>query len=145
MELARLIRPAMTKLYVTYFRTADTSELSGPQLSLMQRIEEYGPSRIRRLADAEGVRMPTASNTINQLEQRGLVKRVRSEEDRRGVTVELTELGVQELERVGEERTRYLANMLNTLDDENLILMSKGVDAVNALAETYAESVEHQG
>lgn len=137
-DIARRIRPAMTKLYVTYFRTADQSELSGPQLSLMHRINDHGPSRIRQLADAEGVRMPTASNTINQLEKRGLVTRVRAEEDRRGVTVELTDLGKQELERVGEERTRYLAEMLGTLDDANLTLISDAVDAINALAETYA-------
>ena len=137
-DIARRIRPAMTKLYVTYFRTADQSELSGPQLSLMHRINDHGPSRIRQLAVAEGVRMPTASNTINQLEKRGLVTRVRAEEDRRGVTVELTDLGKQELERVGEERTRYLAEMLGTLDDANLTLISDAVDAINALAETYA-------
>lgn len=137
-DIARRIRPAMTKLYVTYFRTADQSELSGPQLSLMHRINDHGPSRIRQLADAEGVRMPTASNTINQLEKRGLVTRVRAEEDRRGVTVELTDLGKQELERVGEERIRYLAEMLGTLDDANLTLISDAVDAINALAETYA-------
>ena len=58
----------MTRLYVTYFRTAEQSTLSGPQLSILHRLEDDGPSRIRQLAEAEGVRMPTASNTINQLE-----------------------------------------------------------------------------
>lgn len=109
LELARRVRPAMTKLYVSYFRTAEHSELTGPQLSIMTRIAEHGPSRISQLADAEGVRMPTASNTINQLEKRGLVQRTRAVEDRRGVSVELTELGMQELKRVGEERTQSLA------------------------------------
>lgn len=87
LELARRVRPAMTKLYVSYFRTAEHSELTGPQLSIMTRIAEHGPSRISQLADAEGVRMPTASNTINQLEKRGLVQRTRAVEDRRGVSV----------------------------------------------------------
>ena len=31
LELARRVRPAMTKLYVSYFRTAEHSELTGPQ------------------------------------------------------------------------------------------------------------------
>lgn len=130
----------MTKLYVTYFRTADASELSGPQLSIMHRIEDSGPSRISQLAEAEGVRMPTASNTINQLENRGLVRRVRSTEDRRGVTVELTKEGAAELKRVGEERTKFLADMLDTLDTENLIMLARGADAINALADSYTEA-----
>ena len=137
-ELARRIRPAMTKLYVSYFRNAEHSELTGPQLSIMHRIAEGGPSRVRQLADAEGVRMPTASNTIKQLEGRGLVSRVRATDDRRGVTVELTDLGREELERVGEERIHSLAEMLATLDDENLTLVEQAADAINALANTYA-------
>ena len=148
LELARRVRPAMTKLYVSYFRTADHSERTGPQLSIMTRIAEHGPSRISPLADAEGVRMPTASNTINQLEKRGLVQRTRAVEDRRGVSVELTELGMQELKRVGEERTQSLAEMISTLDENHLKLIEQAADAINALAETYAEAsskrdVEH--
>lgn len=139
LELARQIRPAMTKLYVTYFRTAEQSELTGPQLSIMHRIQDHGPSRVRQLADAEGVRMPTASNTINQLEKQGLVRRLRADEDRRGVTVELTELGELTLERVGEERTQFLAEMLGSLDDDNLDQLAQAATAIMALAEAYAE------
>ena len=106
----------------------------------MTRIAEHGPSRISQLADAEGVRMPTASNTINQLEKRGLVQRTRAVEDRRGVSVELTELGMQELKRVGEERTQSLAEMISTLDENHLKLIEQAADAINALAETYAEA-----
>ena len=138
LELARRVRPAMTKLYVSYFRTAEHSELTGPQLSIMTRIAEHGPTRINQLAAAEGVRMPTASNTINQLEKRGLVQRTRAAEDRRGVSVGLTELGIQELKRVGEERTQFLADMISTLDEDHLKLIEQAADAINALADTYA-------
>lgn len=138
-ELARRIRPAMTRLYVTYFRTAEQSTLSGPQLSILHRLEDDGPCRIRQLAEAEGVRMPTASNTINQLEKRGLVQRVRAEDDRRGVTVEITALGSAELKRVGKERTHFLAEMLATLDDVHLRQLADADEAVNALAQAYTE------
>lgn len=136
-ELARRIRPALTRLYVSYFRTADHSELTGPQLSIMHRLQETGPCRIRQLAEAEGVQMPTASNSVNLLERRGLVQRSRVAADRRGVTVELTDLGRQVLERVGEERTQSLAAMLATLAPEELASLTTSVDAINALARSY--------
>ncbi|UIZ92092.1 MarR family transcriptional regulator [Corynebacterium sp. CNCTC7651] len=139
--IAEQIRPAITRLYVSYFRTADHSSLTGPQLSIMHRIADHGPMRVRQLADAEGVRMPTASNTINQLEERGLVYRVRAEQDRRGVLVELTDLGREELQRVGGERNRYVAEMLATLDDEYLHQVAQAADAINAL-EVEAGEVE---
>ncbi|WIM67592.1 MarR family transcriptional regulator [Corynebacterium breve] len=137
MDIARRIRPSMTKLYVTYFRIADQSDLTGPQLSIMARLHQNGPSRISQVAQEEGIRMPTASNALHQLEQRDLVRRIREETDRRGVRVELTALGEKELKRVGEERTRFLAEMIATLDDENLRKADELADVINTLAETY--------
>ncbi|WP_316244772.1 MarR family winged helix-turn-helix transcriptional regulator [Corynebacterium bouchesdurhonense] len=132
----------MTKIYVAYFRTAEHSALSGPQLSVLQRLDEFGPSRIRQLAEAEGVRMPTASNTINQLERAGLVSRERALDDRRGVMVQITDLGRQRLELVGEERTKFLAEMFATLDDANLEHISEVTDAIDALANAYTQRPE---
>lgn len=140
MEIARRIRPSMTQLYVTYFRKSEQSDLTGPQLSIMTRLRENGPSRISQVAKEEGIRMPTASNTLHQLEQRELVRRIREEKDRRGVRVELTEHGVEELDRVGEERTRYLADMIATLDEENLRKAQDLADVINVLADKYVTS-----
>ncbi|AWB84903.1 MarR family winged helix-turn-helix transcriptional regulator [Corynebacterium liangguodongii] len=135
--IAQRIRPAATSLYVMYFRTAHQSDLTGPQLSIMTRLKHDGPCRINRLAEAEGVRMPTASNTVNQLEKRGLVTRVRDDADRRGVSVQLTTQGEAELLRVGEERTKYLAEMLGTLPEEELRRFDEAADIINTLADHY--------
>ena len=128
----------MTKLYVMYFRIAEQSDLTGPQLSIMARLKSNGPSRISQIAREEGLRVPTASNALHQLEQRELVERIRDEQDRRGVRVQLTRLGESELERVGEERTKYLAEMLGTLSEEDLAQVSEMTDIVNKLADNYA-------
>ncbi|AWB82836.1 MarR family transcriptional regulator [Corynebacterium yudongzhengii] len=136
-EIARAIRPAMTKLYVTYFRIAEQSDLTGPQLSIMTRLREEGPMRISQIARDEGIRMPTASNALHQLERRELVTRVRDEKDRRGVRVDLTELGESELERVGAERVNYLADMLSALNEEDLAQCAEFADVINRLADSY--------
>lgn len=136
-DIARRIRPAMTKLYVMYFRIAEQSDLTGPQLSIMSRLKENGPSRISQVAREEGIRMPTASNALHQLEQRELVHRVRDESDRRGVRVELTPLGADELQRVGEEREGYLADMIATLSQEDAHDLDKCADVILKLADSY--------
>ena len=66
------------------------------------------------------------------------MRRVRSEQDRRAVTVELTEFGRAELERVGAERTRSLAQMLGTLDDAALQQLETLTGILNDLARAYA-------
>ncbi|MDO5453829.1 MAG: MarR family transcriptional regulator [Corynebacterium sp.] len=145
-NIARRIRPAMTKLYVMYFRIAEQSDLTGPQLSIMSRLQENGPSRISQVAREEGIRMPTASNALHQLEQRELVHRVRDESDRRGVRVELTDLGATELHRVGEERERYLADMIATLSEEDAQELDKLADIILKLADSYGvDSISKDG
>lgn len=145
-NIARRIRPAMTKLYVMYFRIAEQSDLTGPQLSIMSRLQENGPSRISQVAREEGIRMPTASNALHQLEQRELVHRVRDASDRRGVRVELTDLGATELNRVGEERERYLADMIATLSEEDAQELDKLADIILKLADSYGvDSISKDG
>lgn len=143
-EIARQIRPALTKLYVMYFRLSEQSALTGPQLSLMTRLQENGASRISHLAKQEGIRMPTASNALHQLEQRGMVDRIRDTTDRRGVLVTLTELGASELERVGEERTKYLAEMLSSLDEEHLRKADDLSGLINTLADNYGTTLDSE-
>lgn len=145
LSLSKRIRPAMTKLYVMYFRVADQSDLTGPQLSIMSFLKDNGPSRISTVAQAEGIRMPTASNALHQLEQRDLVRRIRDEADRRGVRVELTALGETELVRVGEERELYLAEMIDSLSEEDLLRAGDLVDIINRLGEAYSAGVISDG
>lgn len=135
--LAEELRPALTKLYVMYFRVSKQSDLTGPQLSIMSRLEENGPMRISQIAREEGIRMPTASNALHQLEQRDLVERIRDEIDRRGVSVRLTPRGQEELDRVGEERATNLTEMFKTLGDEERISLWRAADAFNHMAAEY--------
>lgn len=138
-EIAKQIRPSMTQLYVMYFRIAAQSSLTGPQLSIMTRLREEGPMRISQIAREEGIRMPTASNALHQLEQRDLVHRIRDEHDRRGVLVELTPAGETELEEVGQERELQLANMLASLDEADQERLDEFVDIVKRLADAYGK------
>ncbi|PRQ11066.1 MarR family transcriptional regulator [Corynebacterium sp. 13CS0277] len=137
-DIAAEIRPSMTKLYVTYFRMASQSDLTGPQLTIMTRLAENGASRISDVAREEGIRMPTASNALHQLEERGMIERLRDISDRRGVRVQLTGKGKQELARVGEERTKHLARMLETLDEKDLAIAEQMVPVIKKLAEDYS-------
>lgn len=143
-ELAAAIRPAMTKLYVLYFRLAEQSDLTGPQLTILTYLDEQGSARISEIASSEGIRMPTASNALHQLEQRGMVERVRDEADRRGVRVRLTSFGKQELDRVGEERTQYLAEMLEHLPKEQYEHISVLPELINGLARNYSPEEREQ-
>lgn len=137
-ELAAALRPALTHLYVTYFRMARRSDLTGPQLTILSRLRRDGSARISELARQEGIRMPTVSNALHHLEDRELIERVRDSSDRRGVRVILTKKGIAEFERVGGERTAQLAEMFSTLNDEQLDKLEELIPLAQTLAHNYS-------
>lgn len=119
-EVAKRLRPVVTRMYLLYFRQTSQSSISTAQLSIMMNLSSHGPLRISQIADLESIRMPTASNAINHLESLGLVSRVRDVSDRRGVRVKLTDLGRTELVRIGDERDKQMAGILEMLDADQL-------------------------
>jgi DNA-binding MarR family transcriptional regulator len=63
------------------------------QYSLLLPLSESDTARVSDLAAGAGIAPSTASRILDALERRAIVRRTRSEEDRRGVTVTLTEHG----------------------------------------------------
>ena len=120
LDLAKEIRPLLTRAELLYSRRSEESQLSRAQLSIMMTLDALGPCRINQLAQAEAIRMPTASNAVHHLEDAGMVERVRDTKDRRGVRVELTEKGLSELRRVSTERDEQMAAMFTALSAEEL-------------------------
>ena len=139
LDLAKEIRPLLTRAELLYSRRSEESQLSRAQLSIMMTLDALGPCRINQLAQAEAIRMPTASNAVHHLEDAGMVERVRDTKDRRGVRVELTEKGVSELRRVSTERDEQMANMFKALSPEELQVGASLVPILKRMLETYGE------
>jgi MarR family transcriptional regulator, organic hydroperoxide resistance regulator len=69
------------------------SELTLPQVHLLEPLAGGASARIGELAEAAGVAAPTASRMIDSLEREGIVARRRADGDRRATAVELTPTG----------------------------------------------------
>lgn len=139
LDLAKEIRPLLTRAELLYSRRSEESQLSRAQLSIMMTLDALGPCRINQLAQAEAIRMPTASNAVHHLEDAGMVERVRDTKDRRGVRVELTEKGTSELRRVSTERDEQMAAMFTALAPEELEIGAALVPVLKRILETYGE------
>src|ERR1700749_1402791 len=63
------------------------------QYSLLLPLSSADTARVSDLAAGAGIAPSTASRILDALERRAIVRRARSEEDRRGVTVTLTDDG----------------------------------------------------
>jgi DNA-binding MarR family transcriptional regulator len=63
------------------------------QYALVRGLAERERARIRELASEAGVTPSTATRILDALERRGIVERTHSDEDRRAITITLTDPG----------------------------------------------------
>jgi DNA-binding MarR family transcriptional regulator len=71
----------------------DAEGLSLAQYELLRPLLEHQKMRVGQLADAAGVRGPTATRMLDALERVALIDRVHSRSDRRHVRISLTSAG----------------------------------------------------
>lgn len=104
-----------------------TAGLTSPQLLLMQAIANNPDnSTLGNLAKQISLSQATVTSIIDRLEARHLVKRIRSESDKRFIRLHLTELGLQQLEQAPIPLQASFVEKFSALQDweQNMILAS---------------------
>ena len=102
------------------------SGLSPARLSALSVLVFGGPRTIGELARAEGVRSPTMTALVNQLEQEGLVRRTKGgATDMRQVVVESTPVGVRLMRKAQQRRLDVLDGLLGGISDAELRLLDR--------------------
>jgi DNA-binding MarR family transcriptional regulator len=84
------LRILMGQLTRRLREAARPGELTGPQVSVIDRLEREGPATVTRLARAERVRPQSMSATVAGLEAIGLVSRAPDRNDGRATILSIT-------------------------------------------------------
>ncbi len=94
------------------------------QYSLLLPLSGSDTSRVSDLAAGAGIAPSTASRILDALERRAIVRRARSVEDRRGVTVTLTDHGRLTLDQQHEWMRSRQLEFFDALPGEERLLVS---------------------
>src|SRR5215216_5074887 len=113
-------------------REDEASGLSPARLSALSVLVFGGPKTIGELADAEQVRPPTMSAIVDGLEEDGLARRAPDPHDRRLVRVHASAKGKRVLQRARERRIAALAERLSNLDADEIELVRRAAELVEA-------------
>ena len=105
------------------------------QATLLRLVYSRPGLSLRELASEEGISAPSLSGHGDRLEAAGLLRRVRSSDDRRRVGLELTPEGRTLLRRVRARRTTWLADGLARLTDEERDDLERALPALAAILE----------
>ncbi len=101
--------------------------LSSAKLWMMWELFATPGLKVSELARALSIHPSTCSNMLDQLEDRGLVRRDRSRIDQRAVHLYLTEDGARVLAEAPKPAQGTLSEALSRLDDTYLIHLEEGL------------------
>lgn len=133
-DLADRLHSAAIHVLRRVAREDTASGLGGPALSALSVVVFGGSITLGKLAEAERVRPPTMTRTVQGLEAAGLVRREQDEEDRRIVNVQATSRGVQVLQAARARRVAALAASLDSLGERDRSTLEHAAELLESLA-----------
>ena len=115
----KLMRASRTVTARVEPRLADTC-LTATQLGVLEAVLHKGPMTQRDLGRRVLTSAGNMTDVIDKLEGRGLLRRVRSAEDRRSVRIELTDAGRALIEDLFPDHARDIAAAMAALSPAEL-------------------------
>ena len=135
LEIADQLRPAILRLARNLRRDTGLFGVTAHQATLLAQVWSQPGLSLRELAESEGISPPSLSGHVYRLETAGLLRRVRSTDDRRRVGLELTPAGRSVVKRIRARRTTWLADRLDRLSEEDRELVERALPALHAILE----------
>jgi DNA-binding MarR family transcriptional regulator len=91
--------------------------ISMTHLLLMTLLETHGSLPMSRVAELLGCGLPAATGIVSRMEERGLVERQHESDDRRVVTLRLSDEGAVEVRELQLSRRERMATALSHLSE----------------------------
>jgi DNA-binding MarR family transcriptional regulator len=114
-------------------RAVDT--MSDGQFAVLAALKVHGPHTLGELADRERVSAPSMTRTVGALEEAGYLSRTPADDDRRKVTIDLTDAGVEVVAETVRRRDAWLEEALGELSKADRALLVRAADVMRRLAE----------
>ena len=131
--------PAAMRTIRTQLRMHGGSSLSVPQFRTLLFINRHKGTSISEVADHIGLTLPSMSTLVDGLVTRNYVLRRAYEDDRRRMTLMLTERGDAALRSARKGALTYLTERLKPLPEAQLVTILR---AMRILRRVFSEEVE---
>lgn len=116
-ELLDELDPMLAGERAAFAKRCHDRSISMAHLHVMTMLEMHGPLAMSRVAELLGSGLPTATGLVSRMEERGLVARAHDADDRRVVSLHLTDAGAAELRHLQAARRQRMAAALTHLSE----------------------------
>ncbi len=117
-ELTATFTDAVARLYRRLRAERGGDQMGESQRSVLKVLVGEGPRTLRELSEHEHVKPPSMNQTVNSLEEAGLLARTSDPSDGRKVIIAATAEGVTLIEETRRRRNEWLSLQLDSLSAE---------------------------
>ncbi|MBM7560233.1 MarR family winged helix-turn-helix transcriptional regulator [Marinitoga litoralis] len=132
MYLFKEIRELVKKSMVMSF---EDSEITSSQWMLLGALLKNGKMTMSELSNYIGLSNSTVSGIVDRLEKHDYIRRVRDDEDRRKVYVEITEKFNEVAKKSHKKIEKQLGERLNKVSDKELNTVIEGLKILKKIFE----------
>lgn len=133
-SLADRLRVSIGRL-ARRLRQQSLGGLTPSQLSVVSTLDRHGPMHMSELARHERIAKPSATGIVGRLLDKGLIERRPDSADRRSAIVAVTPTASEILDELRRERTAYLSQRIDRLDDEDRIVLERALELLENMIE----------
>ena len=101
-----------------------------PQFTALQILIHNGDLTIGELSQKMGLACSTITDLIDRMENNQLVVRKRDQNDKRVVRIEVLPIGYEIVEKVLEERIRFLESKMKGLSEQEKAALDEGLESL---------------
>jgi len=117
-EMAKVMPMFIREVHVRHNALALGSRITISNMVILEFLKERGPCSMSEISGAMNLSMSAATAVVDKMISSGLVRRQRSDEDRRVVRVQLLKKGGDVAAKVQQLRRKVINDMCKTLTDE---------------------------
>jgi MarR family transcriptional regulator for hemolysin len=125
--------PLVMRVIRGQFRKHGTLELSVPQFRALHFLSQHRGASLSEVAEYIGLMLPSMSTLVDGLVTRNFAVRRTSPNDRRRMTLTLTERGQATLRSARGATQTYLAEQLNHLAQADRVTIIKAMQALRPI------------
>lgn len=108
-------------------------KLNPSVLTIMLHLLESEPKTLKELSQEAGLANSTVSELVDKLVEKGMVKRVQDEDDRRRVLISATDNALKVKDEIHSRHREYFEQILSDVDEKDIDIVLKGLSKLNEI------------
>ncbi|MFI3212683.1 MAG: MarR family transcriptional regulator [Eubacteriales bacterium] len=138
MDINRTLNELLVKLFRSIntieeraMQTGEFKKITTNDMHVIEAIGTAGAKNMTTVAKSLNITTGTLTIAVNSLVKKGLVDRIRSDEDRRVVLVSLTEAGSRAHAHHKEFHNKMIQAVVAQLDEAEIMVLEKSLNKLN--------------